>query len=183
MGLTNVAHLFVCGGPLLAGVPSGYYWSRGRVLPCPKGSYRSGNLSTTNPTAWTCRPCGSGITTSGNMCKTSSGGACADATACNRESVSVPGPRPKMSHTATQFQGQGGCCKFCCSYACTHATLPAVPFCFKQCLTLFMFLSLAPLCANLYHNTSFTADALTISAQTPVVCPPALCRGVSGLEG
>ena len=62
------------------------------------------------------------------------------------------GLRPKMSHTATQFQGQGGCCKFCCSYACTHATLPAVSFCSKQCLTPFMFLSLA-LCVQTFTIT------------------------------
>ena len=79
-----------------AGVPSGYFWSRGRVLACSRGTYRAGDLPTTDSAATVCKPCGPGIATSGPMCKaTGNTTACTDVRACNR----------KCNYTSKQLSG------------------------------------------------------------------------------
>jgi hypothetical protein len=65
-------------------VPAGFFWARGRTLPCPKGSYRAQELPTTDSRTWTCTPCGLGITTSGPRCTRPNDVACTAADACNR---------------------------------------------------------------------------------------------------
>ena len=80
--LHNPAELVLV--PFCTGVPAGYSWTGSRLQICPRGTYRSGTLPSSNPSVSTCVPCGSGISTSGSSCA-QGGVACKDREACNRK--------------------------------------------------------------------------------------------------